>query len=103
MGTVDQRQVRRAGDRRRRDPDRRARGRTLQGPDVPVSREETMQIRRVATGQDAQGKSHVVSDVVVEAASVDGTVELALLWGADAPPSFPLSGEQPVCPSYFPT
>lgn len=61
-----------------------------------------MQIRRVASGQDAQGKSRIVSDVVVEAASVPGVADLALLWAGDAPPRFPLSGQEPVCPSYFP-
>jgi mannose-6-phosphate isomerase-like protein (cupin superfamily) len=61
-----------------------------------------MRIRRVASGQDAQGKSRIVSDEVIEASTVDGLTELALLWAGDAPPSFPLSGEQPTCPSYFP-
>ncbi len=61
-----------------------------------------MRVRRVATGQDAHGKSHVVSDVVVEAASVDGVIDMALLWRGDEPPRFPLSGEMPACPTYFP-
>ena len=62
-----------------------------------------MKIRRVVSGQDAAGKARVVSDQVIEAASVDGATELALIWGADELPSFPLSGEQPHCPIYFPT
>jgi uncharacterized cupin superfamily protein len=61
-----------------------------------------MKIRRVATGHDARGKSRVVSDVIVEAATVDGMTELALLWAGDAPPRFPNSGEPPTCPNYFP-
>jgi quercetin dioxygenase-like cupin family protein len=61
-----------------------------------------MHIRRVATGQDANGKSHVVSDVVVEGISVEGVIDMALLWSGDAPPSFPLSGEMPKCETYFP-
>jgi uncharacterized cupin superfamily protein len=61
-----------------------------------------MRIRRVATGQDARGKSHVVSDVVIEASEVEGVAELAVLWAADAPPHFPLSGEPPKCPNYWP-
>jgi mannose-6-phosphate isomerase-like protein (cupin superfamily) len=61
-----------------------------------------MQIRRVASGQDAGGKAHVVSDVLVQSVGVDGVIDLALLWSGDAPPSFPLSGEAPACPSYFP-
>jgi quercetin dioxygenase-like cupin family protein len=61
-----------------------------------------MQVRRVATGQDANGKSRVVSDVVVEAIGVPGVIDMALLWSGDAPPSFPLSGEMPTCANYFP-
>lgn len=61
-----------------------------------------MKIRRVATGQDANSKSRVVSDVMVEAGGVGNGGELALLWAGDAPPTFPLSGEQPVCPTYWP-
>jgi uncharacterized cupin superfamily protein len=62
-----------------------------------------MKIRRVASGEDANGKAHVASDVIIEGASVDGMAELALIWAGDAAPRFPLSGEQPHCPVYFPT
>ena len=51
-----------------------------------------MKIRRVVSGEDAAGKARVVSDTVIEAASVDGATQLALIWGADELPSFPLSG-----------
>ena len=61
-----------------------------------------MQIRRVVSGQDKSGKSKVVSDEIVQAATVDGVTKLALLWAADAAPQFPASGERTTCPSYFP-
>jgi uncharacterized cupin superfamily protein len=34
---------------------------------------------------------------------VDGTSELALIWSGDEAPRFPLSGERPKTPVYFPT
>lgn len=61
-----------------------------------------MRIRRVASGQDAQGKARVISDVVIETEAAEGMPDLALLWAGDEPPRFPLSGEQPKCPDYWP-
>jgi mannose-6-phosphate isomerase-like protein (cupin superfamily) len=60
-----------------------------------------MQIRRVVSGE-VNGKARVVSDSLVTAAGGQGA-ELALIWGADEAPRFPLSGEQPKTPVYFPT
>ena len=61
-----------------------------------------MQIRRVVSGE-VGGKAKVVSDEIVTAASLDGTSQLALIWSGDEAPRFPLSGEQPKTPVYFPT
>jgi uncharacterized cupin superfamily protein len=75
------------------------------GAETPVTgirREDAMQIRRVVSGE-VGGKAKVISDEVVTAASVDGSSQLALIWGGDAAPAFPLSGEQPKTPVYFPT
>jgi mannose-6-phosphate isomerase-like protein (cupin superfamily) len=60
-----------------------------------------MQIRRVVSGE-VGGKAKVVSDSVITAVGGEGA-ELALIWGADEAPSFPLSGQQPKTPVYFPT
>lgn len=61
-----------------------------------------MSIRRVATGEDAEGKSHVVSDVVLETAKIDGLFEAVVVWAGDAPPNFPLRGDPPDCPAFYP-
>jgi len=47
-----------------------------------------MQIRRVVSGE-VGGKAKVVSDEIVTAASLDGTSQLALIWGGDEAPRFP--------------
>jgi mannose-6-phosphate isomerase-like protein (cupin superfamily) len=63
-----------------------------------------MNVRRVTTGHDAQGKAVFVSD-----GEVDGTTlsllpgaEFHRLWGADHPPRFPDDGAQPRAAGYFP-
>ena len=63
-----------------------------------------MNVRRVVTGHDAEGKAVVVSDESVPpitAALVPG-VEWHVLWGADAPPTFPDDGSMPRAERYFP-
>ena len=63
-----------------------------------------MQMRRVVTGQNADGKSVFVSDEPVDPAKVSllpGT-EFHQLWGSDAPVSLPTDGRRPAAPRYFP-
>jgi mannose-6-phosphate isomerase-like protein (cupin superfamily) len=63
-----------------------------------------MGIRRIVTGQDANGKSVFVSDTVVDAipiAVMPGT-EFHLMWGSDSPPALPTDGSKPSSPAYFP-
>ncbi|MFI5035622.1 MAG: cupin domain-containing protein [Acidimicrobiales bacterium] len=63
-----------------------------------------MEIRRVATGHDAQGRAVFVSDEAVAPvtlALVPGW-EFHRLWGADARPRFPDDGHRPDAPLYFP-
>jgi mannose-6-phosphate isomerase-like protein (cupin superfamily) len=63
-----------------------------------------MDVRRVVTGHDADGKAVFVSDTTV------APVTLALLpgsefhqiWGADSPPHFPDDGSMPPHVTYFP-
>jgi len=63
-----------------------------------------MKVRRVVTGQNADGKSVFVSDEEVD------PVTLALLpgfefhriWASDAAPALPTDGQEPPAPSYFP-
>jgi hypothetical protein len=63
-----------------------------------------MQVRRVVTGHDADGKAVVASDTVVDGIRpvlVPGN-EFHRLWGGDAAPAFPDDGAEPDCRTYFP-
>ncbi len=63
-----------------------------------------MGMRRVVTGQTAEGKSVVVADEVLEPKRVPfvpGT-EFHQLWGSDDNVSLPTSGEQPAWTNFFP-
>jgi mannose-6-phosphate isomerase-like protein (cupin superfamily) len=63
-----------------------------------------MNVRRVVTGHDADGRAVFVSDELV--ASVAPTLTLGtefhLLWGADGRASFPDDGSRPQAELYFP-
>jgi len=61
-------------------------------------------VRRVVTGHDAEGKSVFVSDTEVAPVTVPvipGT-EFHQLWGADETPHFPDDGKPPGYRTYFP-
>ena len=63
-----------------------------------------MNVRRVVTGHDRDGKAIFVSDQQVEpvtAALLPGA-EFHRLWGADQAPTFPDDGAEPAQPTYFP-
>lgn len=63
-----------------------------------------MDVRRVVTGHDAEGKAVFVGDdrvPPVTLALVPGN-EFHRLWGADSTPTFPDDGSQPAAPRYFP-
>jgi hypothetical protein len=63
-----------------------------------------MDVRRVVTGHDADGKAVFVSDGAV-APIVLGLLpgsEFHRLWGGDEAPHFPDDGRQPDAPAYFP-
>jgi mannose-6-phosphate isomerase-like protein (cupin superfamily) len=63
-----------------------------------------MKVRRVVTGQDANGKSVFVSDTRVdpiEVAVMPGTTFFRL-WGSDEPPALPEDGNRQLPPRYFP-
>jgi hypothetical protein len=61
-------------------------------------------VRRVVTGHDQNGKAVFVSDVPVEpiTASLVPGVEFHRLWGSDTAPTFPDSGTMPSFGTYFP-
>ena len=63
-----------------------------------------MNVRRVVTGHDSNGKAIFVSDQPVRpitAALIPG-VEFHRLWGGDEPPRFPDDGAMPAPGTYFP-
>jgi hypothetical protein len=63
-----------------------------------------MDVRRVVTGRDANGKSVFASDDVVAPVTltmVSGT-EWHRIWGSDGPPVLPTDGTPPDQPAYFP-
>lgn len=63
-----------------------------------------MDVRRVVTGHDADGRAIFVSDesvVPIVPTLLPGN-EFHRLWGGDATPHFPDDGARPSDPSYFP-
>jgi hypothetical protein len=61
-------------------------------------------VRRVVTGHSADGKAVFVSDervAPVEPIMTPGN-SFHLLWGGDAPPSYPDDGSRPATTAYFP-
>jgi mannose-6-phosphate isomerase-like protein (cupin superfamily) len=56
--------------------------------------------RLVVTGQNANGKSVIVSDGKISA--IGNGISVTPLWAADALPVFPLSGERPAVTTLFP-
>ena len=63
-----------------------------------------MQVRRVVTGHDGNGKAVFASDQQVDPVTVALVPGVAfhLLWGADQAPNFPDDGSPTPQPSYFP-
>jgi hypothetical protein len=61
-----------------------------------------MQVRRVITGHDAEGRAVFVRDQHVDAIPVPGLGELALLWSANEPATYPNAGDNPAAPGIFP-
>jgi len=63
-----------------------------------------MDIRRVVTGHDANGRAIVVDDELVGPVTLDALPgsEFHQLWGADSPRTFPDDGSRPKARTYFP-
>jgi mannose-6-phosphate isomerase-like protein (cupin superfamily) len=63
-----------------------------------------MRVRRVVTGQTADGRSVFVSDEEVEPTTVEllPGAEFHRLWGSDATVQLPTDGAAPTAPGYFP-
>jgi mannose-6-phosphate isomerase-like protein (cupin superfamily) len=63
-----------------------------------------MDVRRVVTGKNADGKSVFVSDELVPPVTLalSPGYEFHQLWWSDTPPQLPIDGTQPAPSSYFP-
>ena len=61
-----------------------------------------MQVRQVVTGHDAKGRAVFVRDEQVDGMSIPGLGELAFLWNADEPATYPNAGNNPGAPGIFP-
>jgi hypothetical protein len=61
-----------------------------------------MQVRQVATGHDADGRAVIARDEHIDGMPIPGLGELARLWGADEPATYPNAGDNPAAPAPFP-
>jgi hypothetical protein len=61
-----------------------------------------LRVRRVVTGHDAGGRAVFVQDALVDATPIPGLGEMAFLWSADQPATYPDSGTDPAAPDIFP-
>ena len=61
-----------------------------------------MQVRQVVTGHDAEGRAVFVRDKQVDGMPIPHLGELAFLWSADEPATYPNAGNNPAAPGIFP-
>ena len=60
-----------------------------------------MQVRKVVTGHDAKGRAVFVRDEQVDGMPIPGLGELAFLWNADEPATYPNVGNNSGAPGIF--
>jgi hypothetical protein len=65
-------------------------------------RRQEMKVRTVVTGHDAKGRSVFVRDEKVDGMPIPGLGELAFLWKANEPATYPNAGNNPAAPGIFP-
>jgi len=75
----------------------------------PDEKETGMQVRKVVTGHDAKGRAVITRDERIDGVPMPwpgrarpGLGELAFLWGADEPATYPNAGNNPAAPGPFP-
>jgi len=61
-----------------------------------------MKVRTVVTGFDAKGRSVFVQDAKIDGTPIPGLGELAFLWNANEPATYPNAGKNPGAPGIFP-
>ena len=72
---------------------------TMNNPD---EKRQGLKVRTVVTGHDAKGRSVFVQDEQVDGTPIPGLGELAFLWNADEPATYPSAGNNPAAPGIFP-
>ena len=68
----------------------------------PAGRRQEMQVRKVVTGHDAEGRAVIAGDEKINGMPIPGLGELAVLWSADEPATYPNLGDNPAAPGIFP-
>jgi mannose-6-phosphate isomerase-like protein (cupin superfamily) len=61
-----------------------------------------MWVRQVVTGHDAKGRAVIVRDEQIDGMPIPGLGEVAVLWSADEPVTYPNAGNNPAAPGIFP-
>ena len=61
-----------------------------------------MQVRKVVTGHNAKGRAVIARDEQIDGVPIPGLGELAFLWAADEPATYPDAGDNPAAPAPFP-
>ena len=67
----------------------------------PDEKRQRMKVRTVVTGHDSKGRVFV-RDEQVDGTPIPGLGELAFLWNADEPATYPNAGNNPAAPGIFP-
>ena len=68
----------------------------------PDEKRQGMKVRTVVTGHDAKGRAVFVRDEKVDGTPIPGLGELAFLWNANEPATYPNAGNNPAAPGIFP-
>jgi len=68
----------------------------------PHEKRQGMKVRTVVTGHDAKGRAVFVRDEQVDGMPIPGLGELAFLWNANEPATYPNAGNNPAAPGIFP-
>jgi len=68
----------------------------------PDEKRQGIKVRTVVTGHDAKGRAVFVRDEQVDGTPIPGLGELAFLWNADEPATYPNAGNNPAAPGIFP-
>ena len=71
-------------------------------PNNPDEKRLGLKVRTVVTGHDAKGRAVFVQDAKIDGTPIPGLGELAFLWNADEPATYPNAGTNPAAPGIFP-